>query len=177
MDLVERLNIFTKSQGISSSILADSCGIPRPTVSQLLNGRNKKISDDIISRIHRVYPQLSIMWLMFGEGEMLVAENNQFSEPQNDTNDGFSQPYSPESQQGNLFSNTENPVQNLAPDNSSPISGIINMMSNGEKSNFFIENSDKKESISITPDSHKKITNIVVFYSDNSFQSFSPSQN
>lgn len=108
---------------------------------------------------------------------MLVSENNQFSEPQNGTNDGFSQPYSPESQQGNLFSNTENPVQNLAPDNSSPISGIINMMSNGEKNNFFVENSDKKESISITPDSHKKITNIVVFYSDNSFQSFSPSQN
>lgn len=28
--------------------------------------------------------------------------------------------------------------------------------------------------ISISPDAHKKITNIVVFYSDNSFQSFLP---
>ena len=177
MDLVERLNIFTKSQGISSSMLADSCGIPRPTVSQLLNGRNKKISDEIISRIHRIYPQLSIMWLMFGEGDMLVSENNQFSEPQNGTNDGFSQSYPPESQQGSLFTNTESPVQNSATDNSSPISGIINMMSNGEKNNIFIENTDKKDSISITTDSHKKITNIVVFYSDNSFQSFSPSHN
>lgn len=177
MDLVERLNIFTKSQGISSSMLADSCGIPRPTVSQLLNGRNKKISDEIISRIHRIYPQLSIMWLMFGEGDMLVSENNQFLEPQNGTNDGFSQSYPAESQQGSLFTNTESPVQNSATDNSSPISGIINMMSNGEKNNIFIENTDKKDSISITTDSHKKITNIVVFYSDNSFQSFSPSHN
>ena len=76
MDLVDRLNFFIKSEGISPSVLADSCDIPRPTVSQLLNGRNKKISDDIIGRIHKVFPKLSILWLMFGEGEMTQKGND-----------------------------------------------------------------------------------------------------
>lgn len=35
--------------------------------------------------------------------------------------------------------------------------------------------SDNGSEVSISPDANKKITNIVVFYSDNSFQSFSPS--
>ena len=57
--------------GISSSQFADTCEIPRPTLSQLLNGRNKKVSDEVIGKIHRAYPTLNVMWLMFGDGEML----------------------------------------------------------------------------------------------------------
>jgi transcriptional regulator with XRE-family HTH domain len=56
---------------IAYSVFADTCGIARPTLSQLLTGRNKKVSDEIISKIHKAYPRLSIMWLMFGEGAML----------------------------------------------------------------------------------------------------------
>ena len=58
--------------GISSSQFADTCEIPRPTLSQLLNGRNKKVSDEVIGKIHRAYPSLNVMWLMFGDGEMLL---------------------------------------------------------------------------------------------------------
>ena len=71
MDIVDRLNFFLEQSGISKSQFADGCGIPRPTVSQILSGRNKKISDEIISKVHTIYPRLSIMWLMFGEGPML----------------------------------------------------------------------------------------------------------
>lgn len=75
-----RLKFFMDNMGISNSQFADSCGIPRPTVSQLLNGRNKKISDVIIGMIHKSYPELSIMWLLFGEGEMcLTKEDNENS--------------------------------------------------------------------------------------------------
>ena len=54
--------------GISNSLFADTCDIPRPTLSQLLNGRNKKVSDEVIGKIHRAYPSLNVMWLMFGNG-------------------------------------------------------------------------------------------------------------
>ena len=70
MDIVSRLKIFLNTKGISNSVFADSCEIPRPTLSQLLTGRNKKVSDEIIKKIHQTYPSLSIMWLMFGEGPM-----------------------------------------------------------------------------------------------------------
>ena len=63
--------MFMEHAGISSSQFADTCEIPRPTLSQLLNGRNKKVSDEVIGKIHRAYPSLNVMWLMFGDGEML----------------------------------------------------------------------------------------------------------
>ena len=65
--------MFMEQAGISSSQFADNCEIPRPTLSQLLNGRNKKVSDEVIGKIHRAYPTLNVMWLMFGDGEMLMS--------------------------------------------------------------------------------------------------------
>lgn len=37
-----RLKGFIESQGLTNSQFADRCGIPRPSLSQLLTGRNKK---------------------------------------------------------------------------------------------------------------------------------------
>ncbi|MCH5327048.1 MAG: helix-turn-helix transcriptional regulator [Duncaniella sp.] len=75
MDLVSRLKKYLDLQNISVTQFADECGIPRPSASQLLAGRNKKVSDEIIGKIHAVYPNLSIIWLMFGEGEMLLHKD------------------------------------------------------------------------------------------------------
>ena len=74
MDIISRLKKFLGDTGISNSQFADTCVIPRPTLSQLLNGRNKKVSDEVISKIHRAYPSLNIMWLLFGDGEMLNGD-------------------------------------------------------------------------------------------------------
>ncbi len=164
MDLVDRLNFFIKSEGISPSVLADSCDIPRPTVSQLLNGRNKKISDDIIGRIHKVFPKLSILWLMFGEGEM--------TQKGNDNSDSNSE--SPLSQPSSATDN--NTQQASAIDsNYRDITEFMNIVSKNN-SEIQAENNENQSNPPITSDNRKKITNIVVFYSDNSFQSFSPSR-
>ncbi|HAP30195.1 MAG TPA: hypothetical protein DCR26_08745 [Porphyromonadaceae bacterium] len=82
MDLVNRLKFFLEKNNIAISQFADTCGIPRPTLSQILNGRNKKISDELISKIHAAYPALSVLWLMFGEGSMDADANTRISEPQ-----------------------------------------------------------------------------------------------
>ncbi len=77
MDIISRLKQFLGDTGISNSQFADTCVIPRPTLSQLLNGRNKKVSDEVIAKIHRAYPSLNIMWLLFGDGEMLLGNADQ----------------------------------------------------------------------------------------------------
>ncbi len=71
--------MFLEQAGISNSQFADTCDIPRPTLSQLLNGRNKKVSDEVIGKIHRAYPTLNVMWLMFGDGEMLLNGSDPMS--------------------------------------------------------------------------------------------------
>lgn len=73
--LATRLKLFMDTSGLTSSQFADMCGIPRPSLSQILSGRNKKVSDLLIGQIHRAFPDLSITWLLFGEGKVRVSAN------------------------------------------------------------------------------------------------------
>lgn len=83
MDLVNRLKYYLDENKIAISQFADKCRIPRPTLSQILNGRNKKVSDELITKIHDAYPDLSVLWLMFGEGDMVSRQNTRISETEN----------------------------------------------------------------------------------------------
>lgn len=74
MDIVTRLKMFIDYLGMANSTFADQAHITRPTLSQILNGRNKKISNELISKLHEAFPSLNIMWLMFGDGDMIVGD-------------------------------------------------------------------------------------------------------
>lgn len=74
--LATRLKEFFSRYGILVSTFADSCNIPRPSLSQLLNGRNKKVSNEVLEKIHAAYPEINMTWLIFGEGDMLVPNAN-----------------------------------------------------------------------------------------------------
>ena len=60
MDIVARLNSFINQLGMPITQVADSCGIPRPSMTQLLKGRNQKISDDVLRKLHVRFPRLNI---------------------------------------------------------------------------------------------------------------------
>lgn len=98
MDIVSRLKLYLDQCQVSVTQFADACGIPRPSVSQLLNGRNKKVSDEVISKIHTAYPDLSMMWLMFGEGDMTTGSNIKTSEAQIGPNTAPVGQYQPDTQ-------------------------------------------------------------------------------
>ena len=76
MDIVERIKLFLSQNKLASSTFADTCGIPRPSLSQLLNGRNRKVSNEVLDKIHQAYPEINMLWLMFGDGEMFVPNAN-----------------------------------------------------------------------------------------------------
>ncbi len=188
MDLADRIKIFINFLAIGSSQFADNCKIPRPTLSQILNGRNKKISDEIIGKIHQTYPSLSVLWLMFGEGDMVSTENTRISEPQEggiidfgeqqlsnsksiaeDDSIQFTIPnFSAEKNSAGSFDHPEPPTMGQAPKNKENVRPLAE--SNENSINFQIP--------SMIPSSSdgggKRIVNIMVFYSDNSFESFTP---
>ncbi len=176
MDIVSRIKIFMNYLNIANSQFADSCRIPRPTISQILNGRNKKISDEIISKIHETYPSLSVLWLMFGEGEMLIDSNIKTSEPQNSSTIDFNSIETSESE-GIIpeldFNTNEKEISsnNFSSENIELKTGEM-PFSSIEPSN--IQQKETKTSISFNTDTTKKIVNIMVFYNDNSFESFTP---
>ena len=175
MDIISRLKRFLEQNGISNSQFADTCEIPRPTLSQLLNGRNKKVSDEVISKIHSAYPALNIMWLMFGDGEMFDSQGA------NSSGNGAAQNLSKTPQSGNLFmgaNTSQNPSSNpsrqpstisFGDDNSGRNNGGAMALSNALQS-IARSNGSSPSPISQS----RRIVNIMIFYDDNSFEQIVP---
>lgn len=179
MDIVARLKTFINYMDVPVTQFADTCRIPRPTLSQLLNGRNKKVSDELIGKIHEAYPQLSVLWLMFGEGNMLYTQNIQTSEPQNGNLFDFDAGEEPVDEHVNPRLDFENSFEN-EPASSVHAQRTDSPTLNGspvEVSSAPINPNltDMKTTVSFDSTASKKIVNIIVYYSDNSFESFVPS--
>lgn len=158
MDIVSRIKRFLSINGIAYSIFADKCDIPRPTLSQLLNGRNKKISNEVLDKIHVAYPELSMMWLMFGEGEMMSEIGKNITNLQSSIFD--------ENEELNEDIESDDIKQNHVQDANPVVEALqslsMNMVKTQEKSG--------------SSENEKRIVNIMVFYSDNSFESFVPNK-
>lgn len=174
MDIVSRLKLFLEQNGISNSQFADTCDIPRPSLSQLLNGRNKKVSDEVISKIHSAYPALNIMWLMFGDGEMFV------SGAANSSDNLAVQNLSKTPHGGNLFMGANG--ANAASGNGARQPSTISFDDDAAgKNNGAMALSNALQTIarkggsSPTPSSaSRRIVNIMIFYDDNSFEQIVP---
>lgn len=83
-NIASRLKTFMESTGLNNSQFADTCGIPKPSLSQILSGRNKKVSNQLLELLHNAFPDLNIIWLIFGEGDMLLSDGR-LSDPSSDT--------------------------------------------------------------------------------------------
>lgn len=165
MDIVTRLKEFINHESVAITQFADNCKIPRPTLSQLLNGRNKKVSDELITKIHEAYPQLSVLWLMFGEGNMLHNKNIQTSAPQNNTFFGFESTELPISEEITTPIEFENESSENNPEKKAD---------QKPQTSLSDEPLTDSSSISFNPYNKKRIVNIIVYYDDNSFESFIP---
>lgn len=160
-----RLKGFIDSSGLTNSQFADTCGIPRPSLSQLLSGRNKKISDVLVGQIHAAFPKLSVLWLLFGEGPMetdvnannegLFADENLQSEnsnsPHNDAN-------------VNKYAN----LNRLESGQKTP-SGRVNTEDCVDKKT--VELLGEIEKMKKNP---RKVTQITIYYDDSTFETFRP---
>ncbi|MEE1298455.1 MAG: helix-turn-helix transcriptional regulator [Muribaculaceae bacterium] len=158
MDIVSRIKTFLSINGIAYSIFADKCDIPRPTLSQLLNGRNKKVSNEVLDKIHVAYPELSMMWLMFGEGEMMSEIGKNITNLQSSIFD--------ENEEFNEDIESDDIKQNHVQDANPVVEALQSLSMN------MVKTQDKSGS----SENEKRIVNIMVFYSDNSFESFVPNK-
>lgn len=136
MDIIARLKRFIDSQAYSVSQTADMAGIPRPSLSQILSGRNKKVSNELIQKLHTAFPQLNIMWLIFGDGEMLSGERPSISNPDSTNLFNISHPDSDRTQiynsqdskiSSNLTQNQDTALENKTED---PTNSYTNLPNN-----------------------------------------------
>lgn len=179
-NVADRLKSFIERKGLSYSQFADTCGIPRPSLSQLLTGRNKKISDVMVGQIHNMFPELSIVWLLFGEGPMENLPHNTYHK-ESETDDTITE---------GLFSLPENALSDskkiVFP--SDRRNGAENLQGESLKSDenarqlaeYKIERLQSKikelqSQIDNLQKNPRKAVQVIVYYDDNSFETFKPS--
>ncbi len=224
MDIVARLKTFMQTTGLTSSQFADTALIPRPTLSQIISGRNKKISNEVFAKLHEAFPALNMMWLIFGDGHMMddetfVAndmrqaneiENSDTRQSQLNFDDDAGTPFDPKNSSGpdiaGIFIQGEKDAvgtHNLTKGTGSEFPPVINeiiagatrrtriprnadakhvskaCIDSGQTTpyNNIPEKNEKTEgsgTASLTSDPSRRISSIMVFYNDNSFEIFKP---
>lgn len=161
ISIAARLKSIIEALGLSDSQFADRCSITRPTLSLLLSGKNKKISDIMLSQIHDAFPNVSILWLLFGEGEMFKKDDNNEKSSSNLNEDPF-------------FKNRDtDDKEELNLVNVKQLENIIQDVINKTFTSSF--NSleriiQKSQEISL----QRKVSKITVYYDDSTFETFSP---
>lgn len=182
-NVASRLKTFIESQGLTYSQFADSCGIPRPSLSQLLTGRNKKINDMMVGQIHSAYPDLSVVWLLFGEGDMLnslayrpadysagsATDGEIFDSDMFSLDDGVSNTSKKIIFSGNDAAASKNSKEN----------GLNNASNVGLKSDYKDEKLAAKikeltTKIEFLTKNPRKVKQITVYYDDFTFETFIP---
>lgn len=210
MSIIDRLRTFMTHVGMSNSQFADAAGIPRPTLSQLLNGRNKSVNDAFLRKLNDAFPNLDVRWLLFGLGDMLVDSNIEISETQNsanrsnperqstifervepfnpgicttpsessnNSNPQFSQRNRPEEHPHCVNQCPAEPVQPMnvtSPVIDQTLQHAFNSIP-GTSAGSGVAGHLESPSQQQTDESGKRIASIIVLYSDNSFETFRPS--
>lgn len=181
-NVADRLKLFIESRGLTYSQFADSCGIPRPSLSQLLTGRNKKINDTMVRQIHTEFPDLSIVWLLFGEGPMEEKKTPVVENTPDDVDMGiFNSIFSIENKiestgdSKNLKSFIDNkPVTEFSKENAANDGGIKGLNSDRQVDILKLKVKELTSEIERLKKNPRKVAQITLYYDDSTFETFVP---
>ncbi|MBD5289076.1 MAG: bacteriophage CI repressor [Bacteroides sp.] len=181
--LISRLKDFISFTGLNNSQFADTCGIPRPSLSQILTGRNKKVSNQLIEQIHDAFPNLNIIWLLFGEGDMQVRDAlSQDSFDSIGSEVGIDQNSLPDMPTENglyLSDGSSNSIQAKENALTPPQNNPQTRMNKGIEGDLKIQElqlqiEKLKLQLANMTENPRKVASITVYYDDSTFETFVP---
>lgn len=150
-EIKDRVKQVMNRENLTSGAFADSIGVSPATITHILNGRNKYPSTEVLLRLHNRYPDVSMQWLLLGEGEGIET---------------------PSFNQDDLFNEGEKAV-NLTNDTESS--------ENRKEMGLKDARKDSKEpviqEIIYKERPVRKITEIRIFFDDNTYETFTPTKN
>lgn len=143
----DRILKIIEKEGLTPARFAESIGIQRSAMSHITSGRNNP-SLDVVTKILERYPYVDSDWLLFGKGNMCKAADQINDEP-------------------SLFG--ENAINR----------SVIQIKTeygreNEVKPPVYDCNLPEKEKVIYQEKPLKNISKIMVFYSDNTFDTFIP---
>ena len=152
MSIKDRFKMIMDREKLTAGAFAESIDVAQATISHILGPRNKYPSTEVILRLHKRYSDINLEWLLTGEGEM--SNNNNKSKD----NSGFDYP---------LFAdNPENP--------SNRSEEIENRKEIALESPKIATKEIVKQEIIYKERPPRKITEIRIFFDDNTYETFRP---
>lgn len=164
----ERIIKIMETENLTPSLFADKLNIGRAVVSHILSGRNNP-SLDVVIRILDTIDYIDADWLLSGKGNMRKSDNlhqDAATPSQKDINSSVSA--------DDLFDNKTQQTASIIPivDNNTAIG---NSDDTHPSSTYKESDANKSNPISaMLNTNNKKISKIIIYYSDNTFQAFNP---
>ena len=159
----DRIKTIMESKHMTQQVFADFIGTTPATLSGIFNDRTRP-TINIVESIKKKIPDISTDWLMFGMGDMYLtpqSEENGQGESPDGTQNGGSMGHEPMLN----FSSTPTPTPTL--------NGQHTVFPNGVRSTHQ-ENLREEAKIIDKPQRH--VTEIRVYYDDQTWESFVPSK-
>lgn len=149
MSIKDRFKMIMDREKLTAGAFAENIGVAQATISHILGPRNKYPSTEIILRLHERYKDINLEWLLTGDGNM----NNS-----PDSTSGFDYP---------LFA--DNP-ENL----SNGPKEIENRKETALESPQIAAKEIVKQEIVYKERPPRRITEIRIFFDDNTYETFKP---
>lgn len=154
MEIKDRIRMIMEREKVPPRVFAETIGVQQSTLSHILNDRNKP-SLEVVMKVHQKYNYVNLEWLLYGKGEMMVADNESSSASSNGE-------YQPSLFDENPINSSKDPV---TPENRKEIA-----LRNTE----YTPKEIVKQEIRYIEKPARKITEIRIFFDDNTYETFKP---
>lgn len=146
------------SQNMSQQDFAKMLDISPGSLCGILNERTRPTNNHTLA-IHNAFPNVSINWLLFGEGDMYISSDSTPIETADHLNNEESSPSLFSSNESNGFTLSARPVQAFSPQ---------------ESKQAYVPASELPKMV-VPEVTKRQIKEIRVFYDDGTYETFSPS--
>ena len=166
----DRIRQIMESQHMTQQVFANAIGTTPATLSGIFNDRTRP-TINIIESIKKKFPDISLEWLMFGQGDMY----QQLPTPQSDLSDGEDgAPFTPQmgSDQVLDFDQISSPnpqTPTFKPQMTHPAATYNNSVRNTRSEIV-------REEVKIVDKPMRHVTEIRVYYDDQTWESFVPAK-
>lgn len=163
-DMKDRIRQIMESQHMTQQVFADYIGQSPATLSSIYNGRTRPTLN-IVEAIKKKIPNISTDWLMFGSGDMYLADTGAQTDATLPQGDDL---FGPDSRQmpQNLMLDFDQSASVMPHNGAQNLSGFNSV--NSTRS----ENLPKEVKFVDKPP--RRITEIRIFYDDQTFDVFEP---
>ena len=159
MGIKDRFKMIMDREKLTAGAFAESIGVAQATISHILGPRNKYPSTEVILRLHQRYADVNLEWLLTGEGNMSnSAEREENNDSANTANEDLDYPLFAE----NTVNASQHPVLS---------ENRREMASETSKPTY---KEPVKQEIIYKERPSKKITEIRLFFDDNTYEIFKP---